>query len=199
MALSSAAMVSVCRIGSRLHRPLLRIRSPCLAIDDFRERRPTNKFNNSRCLWSTKLLGSRFIRTIPNDNKSDESNLSLSTHAQAKQLFAKYGTVFLGTYLGVYITTLLSLFAALEHGVVDVQMLSHLKETIPHFGDMFGFGGLFGGINDKLSEGIYHIVPQEQMDWMKGNNHLSNLVICILMRVVLIFHIKARLLTLIRL
>ena len=54
-------------------------------------------------------------------------------------------------------------------------MLSLLKETIPHFGEAFGIGGLFGGINDKLSEGLYHIVPREQMDWMKGNSHLSNL------------------------
>lgn len=121
------------------------------------------------------------------NNTADRTNTTpnkLTTHQQAKQLFSKYGAVFIGTYLGVYVTTLVSLFGALEYGVLDVEMLSTLREAVPlpHVGLHIGVSdGFFDGVSDKLYDFVNQIVSTEKVDEMKqhvkDNPHLSNLAI----------------------
>lgn len=43
--------------------------------------------------------------------------------SKVKQMWTKYGTVFIGTYLGVYVTTLGSLFLALDYDIFNASMV----------------------------------------------------------------------------
>jgi hypothetical protein len=136
----------------------------------------------------------RLMSTVPSDsdqNKTPSSSTatnnntqSLSTHQKAKQLISKYGTVFIGTYLGVYVTTLLSLFSALEYGILNVEMLSTLREAVPlpHVGLHIGVSdGFFDGVGDEVIDLVHQFVSseriQEMKDEVKNNPHLSNLAI----------------------
>ena len=43
--------------------------------------------------------------------------------SKVKQMWRQYGTVFIGTYLGVYVTALSSLFLALDYDIFNASMV----------------------------------------------------------------------------
>ena len=66
-----------------------------------------------------------------NDDKQDDKQDldSLPASQKAKILFKKYGAVFVGTYFGIYFTTLFSFFVALDFGLLDPDVLSQIFKT----------------------------------------------------------------------
>eukprot|EP00804_Cyclotella_cryptica_P002292 CCRYP_004031-RA/>CCRYP_004031-RA protein AED:0.35 eAED:0.33 QI:0/-1/0/1/-1/0/1/0/211 len=50
----------------------------------------------------------------------------MSTKEKIQLLFKKYGVVFVGTYIGIYFTTLFSLFGLLECGLLDPELISQI-------------------------------------------------------------------------
>jgi hypothetical protein len=133
------------------------------------------------------LQNIRWMSTIPSPDGSNNSNTqidrsnknSLSTHQQAKLLISKYGSTFIGTYLGVYFTTLVSLFGLLESGVLDVKMISvytdALRGVLPfgHLGVSEISDGLFGGLKSSLWNVLNTYFPAEYIQ----NPHVSNLAV----------------------
>mmetsp|Transcript_6906 Transcript_6906/g.10909 ORF Transcript_6906/g.10909 Transcript_6906/m.10909 type:complete len:340 (+) Transcript_6906:588-1607(+) len=63
------------------------------------------------------------------DKGKDEKEItydSLPASKKAKILFQKYGAVFVGTYFGIYFTTLFSFFVSLDFGLLDPDVLSQI-------------------------------------------------------------------------
>ena len=132
---------------------------------------------------SLGTLNIRLLSTMnPNDNHGNQTNVSqninMTTHQKAKLLFSKYGPIFVGTYLGVYATTLLSLFSSLEYGLIDVNMISVytniLKETLPFPHPMIS-DGLSDGVSVKIWDILEDYFPSSVK--IRENEHLSNLII----------------------
>ena len=57
----------------------------------------------------------------------------LSPKEKAKRFLKKYGTVFVGTYLSIYITTLVSIFGLLEGGLLDPDTMSQVFKVSKDF------------------------------------------------------------------
>lgn len=91
-----------------------------------------------------------------NEQKSDkDANRELSSlpaKERAKVLFKKYGTVFVGTYFGIYFTTLLSFFVALDFGLLDPETLSQVfkvsKNMACETADIIGPTGTGASMNE---------------------------------------------------
>lgn len=56
-------------------------------------------------------------------NKKETKEKIANGMSKMKLMWKKYGTVFIGTYLGVYVTTLSSLFLALDYDVFNAAMV----------------------------------------------------------------------------
>jgi hypothetical protein len=158
-----------------------------IQADDWRDRMNHTNTEHRIFLQPIRLMSavpSKDDQNVTANSTATDNAQSLSTHQKAKQLLSKYGTVFIGTYLSVYVATLLSLFSALEYGVLNVEMLSTLREAVPlpHVGLHIGVSdGFFDGVGDKVIDFVHQFVSseriQEMKDDVKNNPHLSNLAI----------------------
>ena len=103
----------------------------------------------------------RLLSINPSINEEGQSKSHLSNHQKAKHLLTKYGPIFIGTYLSVYMTTLASLFGMLEYRLIDVDSLSitrDLLERIPHLGIS---DGITSEIMNTISSQMNAILPKE--------------------------------------
>jgi len=66
--------------------------------------------------------------------KSDEDGEieKLPASQRARLLFKKYGMVFVGTYIGVYWTVLLTFYVGLDSGLLDPDLLSQVFKASKH-------------------------------------------------------------------
>lgn len=86
---------------------------------------------------------------------------SLPASEKAKILFKRYGKVFVGTYVGIYFTTLLSFFVTLDVGLLDPDTLSQIfkvsKDMACETADIVGPTGSGASMNeaaDAYREGV---------------------------------------------
>lgn len=88
-----------------------------------------------------------------NNNKQDLDSLPASQ--KAKILFKKYGAVFVGTYFGIYFTTLFSFFVALDFGLLDPDVLSQIFKTSKNMAcetaDVIGPTGVGASMNEAAN------------------------------------------------
>lgn len=190
----NAARPAVTLLGCRVHLRLaqrvhLQMASQAIAnrVSDWREKRNCSTITSQLTLQNQIRLMSAIPTPNGNNTTDTTDNIAsdkLTTRQQAKHLLSKYGTVFIGTYLGVYITTLISLFVSLENGILDVDMLSSLREVVPlpHVGLHIGVSdGFFDGLTNRLWDFSNQVISTEKMEQMKhevkNNPHLSNLAI----------------------
>ena len=68
--------------------------------------------------------------TITTSTKQTPNEQAVTHKQKIQQLVQKYGSTFVATYLGIYVTTLVSLFSLLESGAIDVDFLSHVGEVV---------------------------------------------------------------------
>jgi hypothetical protein len=70
-----------------------------------------------------------------NTNTSDQeqSKPQLTSKEKAKRFLKKYGAVFVGTYISIYITTLFSIFGLLEGGLLDPDLVSQVFKVSKDF------------------------------------------------------------------
>ena len=57
----------------------------------------------------------------------------LTTKQRAKRFLHKYGAVFVGTYISIYITTLVSIFGALDFGLLDPDLIGQVFKVSKDF------------------------------------------------------------------
>lgn len=57
----------------------------------------------------------------------------LTTKQRAKRFLQKYGAVFVGTYISIYVTTLLSIFGALDSGLLDPDLIGQVFKVSKDF------------------------------------------------------------------
>mmetsp|Transcript_5382 Transcript_5382/g.11844 ORF Transcript_5382/g.11844 Transcript_5382/m.11844 type:complete len:339 (-) Transcript_5382:124-1140(-) len=144
-----------------------------------------------------------------NTKQKDEEDKELSYNSlpaskKAKVLFQKYGAVFVGTYFGIYFTTLFSFFVSLDFGLLDPEVLSQIfkvsKNMACETGDIIGPPGTGVSMNeaadayaDEVSTGItkdkrtmVDVITGylQNWDWTKkyvdklsDNPHLANLAL----------------------
>ena len=62
----------------------------------------------------------------------DEEIEKLPASQRARLLFKKYGMVFVGTYIGVYWTVLLTFYVGLDSGLLDPDLLSQVFKASKH-------------------------------------------------------------------
>jgi hypothetical protein len=83
------------------------------------------------------------------DQTKDEN---LTASQKARILFKKYGSVFVGTYFGVYFTTLFSFFVTLDSGLLDPDTLSQIfkvsKDMACETADIIGPTGSGASMNE---------------------------------------------------
>lgn len=100
--------------------------------------------------------------TIANGNNNEaESNKGkvpfeeLPASQKAKILFKKYGTVFVGTYFGIYFSTLVSFFVILDFGLLDPDTLSQIfkvsKNMACETADIIGPTGTGASMNEAAN------------------------------------------------
>eukprot|EP00584_Thalassiosira_punctigera_P007479 CAMPEP_0172541874 /NCGR_PEP_ID=MMETSP1067-20121228/12609_1 /TAXON_ID=265564 ORGANISM="Thalassiosira punctigera, Strain Tpunct2005C2" /NCGR_SAMPLE_ID=MMETSP1067 /ASSEMBLY_ACC=CAM_ASM_000444 /LENGTH=307 /DNA_ID=CAMNT_0013327999 /DNA_START=202 /DNA_END=1125 /DNA_ORIENTATION=+ len=89
----------------------------------------------SRSKVDFSTLGANSHSTSANSNKEHTQNQkekddkemeSMAASQKVRVLFKKYGAVFAGTYVGVYLTTLMAFFVSIESGVLDPETLSEI-------------------------------------------------------------------------
>lgn len=84
---------------------------------------PTRRFHSTSRAGEESLSASANSDKLGNskggENKELSKNDSKKGHPSFKEMFTKYGSVFVGTYLSVYVTTLGLIFAGVESGVLD--------------------------------------------------------------------------------
>eukprot|EP00581_Thalassiosira_minuscula_P014500 CAMPEP_0183734982 /NCGR_PEP_ID=MMETSP0737-20130205/45360_1 /TAXON_ID=385413 /ORGANISM="Thalassiosira miniscula, Strain CCMP1093" /LENGTH=191 /DNA_ID=CAMNT_0025968611 /DNA_START=515 /DNA_END=1090 /DNA_ORIENTATION=+ len=77
---------------------------------------------------------------------------SLPASQRARILFKKYGYVFVGTYFGIYFSTLLSFFVTLDFGLLDPDTLSEIfkvsKDMACETADIIGPTGTGASMNE---------------------------------------------------
>lgn len=141
-----------------------------------------------------------------NDDKQDDKQDldSLPASQKAKILFKKYGAVFVGTYFGIYFTTLFSFFVALDFGLLDPDVLSQIFKTSKNMAcetaDVIGPTGVGASMNEaanayaeemtqEISEdkrSLVDIVSSYLYSWdwskkyaekLSENPHLANLAV----------------------
>eukprot|EP00956_Cyclotella_meneghiniana_P022139 scaffold41353_cov91-Cyclotella_meneghiniana.AAC.1 len=121
-----------------------------------------------------KMNTIRLLSINPPINEEDQSKSQLSNHQKAKHLLTKYGPIFIGTYLSVYVTTLASLFGMLEYGLIDVNSLAVVRELfkyIPHLGIS---DGMTSEIMNTISAQMNAILPKEYTP-IEENTQLKHL------------------------
>ena len=100
--------------------------------------------------------------TIANGNNDKAENNkdrvpyeSLPASQKARILFKRYGTVFVGTYFGVYFTTLFSFFVILDFGLLDPDTLSQIfkvsKNMACETADIIGPTGTGASMNEAAN------------------------------------------------
>jgi len=89
------------------------------------------------------------------EGKGDVEIDSLPASQKARYLFNKYGRVFVGTYLGIYVTTLLSFFVTLDFGLLDPDTLSQIfrvsKDMAVETADIIGPTGSGASMNEAAN------------------------------------------------
>lgn len=102
---------------------------------------------------SFSTIGVSHSTSANNNNKQDLDSLPASQ--KAKILFKKYGAVFVGTYFGIYFTTLFSFFVALDFGLLDPDVLSQIFKTSKNMAcetaDVIGPTGVGASMNEAAN------------------------------------------------
>lgn len=128
----------------------------------------------------------------------------MSTKEKVQRLFKKYGVVFVGTYIGIYFTTLFSLFGLLECGLLDPELISQVfkvsKDLVCETADVIGPTGSGASMDEaatayaqemateitKEKRGLVKIVTEylQKYEWstkyaekLEQNPHLANLAV----------------------
>ncbi|KAL7550936.1 hypothetical protein ACHAWF_014146 [Thalassiosira exigua] len=87
---------------------------------------------------------------VGEQDQTKDANLTASQ--KARILFKKYGSVFVGTYFGVYFTTLFSFFVTLDSGLLDPDTLSQIfkvsKDMACETADIIGPTGSGASMNE---------------------------------------------------
>jgi hypothetical protein len=159
--------------------------------------------NNYIRLISTASKSESMVDARGSDatNKQNETvaKPELSSKQKIKRLFKKYGTVFVGTYLGIYITTLFSFFGLLESGFLDPDVMSQIFKVSKDFAcetaDVIGPAGTGASISEaatayaqevateitKEKRSLVDIVsgylPDKYASKLEQNPHLANLAV----------------------
>lgn len=100
--------------------------------------------------------------TIANGNNNNADNNkhkvpfeSLPASQKARILFKQYGTVFVGTYFGIYFSTLVSFFVILDFGLLDPDTLSQIfkvsKNMACETADIIGPTGTGASMNEAAN------------------------------------------------
>mmetsp|Transcript_20623 Transcript_20623/g.44798 ORF Transcript_20623/g.44798 Transcript_20623/m.44798 type:complete len:322 (+) Transcript_20623:152-1117(+) len=88
-------------------------------------------------------------------DKEDVEIASLPASQKARILFKKYGAVFVGTYLGIYVTTLFSFFVTLDFGLLDPETLSQIFKVSTNLAcetaDIIGPTGTGASMNEAAN------------------------------------------------
>ena len=83
--------------------------------------------------WNRQTLPIRTHNTQPSGTDSGQTAKKarrVELFGKFKDLFKKYGYVFVGTYLGVYVSTLASIFLALEMDVFSASTFGYDAQTL---------------------------------------------------------------------
>jgi len=93
----------------------------------------SSKVARSKSKVDFSTLGTMPHSTSATSNKEDKQKEkddtefdSLPASQKARILFKKYGTVFVGTYFGIYFTTLFGFYVGLDFGLLDPETLSQI-------------------------------------------------------------------------
>lgn len=91
----------------------------------------------------------------PKDKEGKLDFDSLPVSQKAKVLFKKYGKVFVGTYFGIYFTTLFTFFVTLDFGLLDPEVLSQIfkvsKNMACETADVIGPTGTGASMNEAAN------------------------------------------------
>jgi hypothetical protein len=104
--------------------------------------------------------------------KQNPREISRKGFGSAKDMAKKYGPVFVGTYLGVYLATLGSLFLGVESGALDPVQLF----------DMLGHGADGGGETKNTVEYVLEFMNKHEWlkpwaKWVEKKPELANLAV----------------------
>jgi hypothetical protein len=105
-------------------------------------------------------INRRYSSTMPHHSSSSSSNSTdvgkqPEKESKARILFKKYGYVFVGTYLSIYVVTLISFFFGLDAGLLDPGTLAQIfkvsKNLACETADVIGPTGTGASMNEAAN------------------------------------------------